>query len=126
MSLFRNMLIRLGRRCGGSVYAAFVPVGDSVPETATRFLEDVWLVAPWWVTAGNVLAVLILCVSPPLVIGRFACFPTLSVEEKEECLKRFSRIRLYPFRLLFSGVKGMALVAILRDERIRKLVTKGE
>jgi hypothetical protein len=95
-----------------------------MPETASRFLEDVWLVAPWWVTVGNFLAVFVLCVSPPLVMGRFTCFPSLSAGEKEEFLKRFSRIRLYPARLLFSGVKGMALVAILRDENIRKMLTE--
>ena len=114
----------MGRRCGGSLYAAFVPVGDSPPEAATRFLEDIWLVAPWWVTVGNFLAVFVLCISPPLIMRRFVCFPSLSTEEKEEFLRRFSRIRLYPARVLFAGVKGMALVAVLRDENLRKMLTK--
>lgn len=124
MPLLANMLTRLGRRCGGSVYAALVPVDNAIPEAASLFLEDVWRVAPWWVAVGNWVAVLLVCISPPLVLGRLACFPSLSPDDKERLLQRFSRVRLYPVRLLFSGVKGMALVAVLRDQRIRQTFTK--
>jgi hypothetical protein len=125
-SYLRRVLIRLGRRCGGSVYAAFLPRGEFVPDAAATFLEDVWRTAPWWVTAGNVLGVFVLCLSPPLVMRRLACFPSLSPAEKEEFLRRFARIELYPARLLFAGVKGMALVAILRDEHLRRKLTTSE
>jgi hypothetical protein len=118
----------LGRLAGGwagSLYAALVPTGDSVPETAKTFLEDVWWQAPWWVALGNTLAVIVVCLSPPLLIRRFAVFPSLSRAEKEACLQRFASVRCYPARVLFSGVKGMALVALLRDAQIRRTLIQG-
>jgi len=117
--VIRRLLSSLSRGWAGSVYAAVVPVAPGVPPGAATFLEDLWEVAPARVALATALGALAIALSPPLVLGRFAVFPRLSRDEQEQLLRRLSEASPYLVRLLFYGVKSMALVAVLRDPDTR-------
>jgi hypothetical protein len=117
--VIRRLLSFLSRGWAGSVYAAVVPVAPGVPRGAATFLEDLWEVAPARVTLATALGALAIALSPPLVLGRLTVFPRLAREEQEALLARLAEARPYLVRLLFYGVKSMALVAVLRDPAIR-------
>lgn len=96
-----------------------VPATSRIPGGAERFLEDLWRVAPRRVALGSTLAVLAIALSPPLTLRRWAVFHRLSADEREAALRALLTVRLYPLRLLVTGVKMQALVAVLRDEDCR-------
>lgn len=118
--MIRRILSAFSRRWAGSVYAAVVPVTPGVPEGAATFVEDLWRVAPVRVALLTTLGALAVSLSPVVVIGRPTLFHRLSPADRERVLERMMRARPYVFRLLFYGVKSMALVAVLRDPECRR------
>jgi hypothetical protein len=111
---------RVARVWAGHVFAALVPVSEGVPPGAETFLEDLWRTAPWRVALSCTLAVVVIALSPPLLLGRPALFHTLSPADRERLLARWARADAYLLRMLLTGVKGQALVAVLRDPACRR------
>ena len=118
--MIRQMFSTFSRRWAGGVYAAIVPVTGDVPDRAATFLEDLWQVAPVRVALLTSVGALAVCLSPIVVIGRPTLFHRLSEADQQRLLERMMEARPYVFRLLFYGVKSMALVAVLRDPECRK------
>ena len=107
------------RGFAGEVYAGFVPVGDGVPAETRRFLDDLWRDAPIRVALATTVGALAVQLSPPLLLRRFTVFTRLDADERERLLARWMTADAYAMRLLFYGVKSMALVAVLRDPQAR-------
>jgi hypothetical protein len=108
------------RGFAGEVYAAFVPVEDGVPDEARRFLDDLWRDAPVRVALATSVGALAVQLSPPLILRRFTVFTRLGPDERERVMTRLMTADAYLVRLLFYGVKSMALVAVLRDPDSRR------
>lgn len=127
--MLRRTASVLARRWAGGVYAGFVPVSADTPDGAADFLDDLWRVAPARVALAATGGALLFSLSPPFLIGRLRLFHQLDEAERERLLERAMTLRPYPLRLWFFGVKSMALLAVLRDERCREtlgLDTPGE
>jgi len=118
----KRIAVRFARVWAASVYAAMVPAVPGIPRGAERFLEDLWRVSPTRVALGSTVAVLVIALSPPLVLGRWRPFHRLTAEEQETALHRLLGARAYPLRLVFTAVKMQALVAVLRDPDCRRAV----
>ena len=97
-----------------------VPAVSGIPGGAERFLEDLWHVSPPRVALGSTLAVLLIALSPPVVLGRWRPFHRLSADEQDAALQRMLAVKAYPLRLVVTGVKMQALVAVLRDQDCRR------
>jgi len=113
------------RGFAGEVYAGFVPVrdegavGERVPAEAQRFLDDLWRDAPIRVALATSVGALLVQISPPFLLRRFTPFTRLDADDRERLLERWMNADAYPLRLVFYGVKSMALVAVLRDPEAR-------
>jgi len=118
--VIRKLLSSLSRGWAGSVYAAMVPVAPGPAPGAEGFLVDLWEVAPMRVALATALGAWLIALSPPLVLRRPTVFPRLSPDDQERLLTRLMAADAYPVRLLFYGVKSMALVAVLRDPATRR------
>jgi hypothetical protein len=117
-----STLRRLARVWAGSVYAAMVPVVEDVPTGASHFLEDLWKLAPWRVAFPSTVGVLLVAISPLVAVRRAKLFHQLVPAERDRVLSWWMEARLYVARLLFFAVKSQALLAVLRDERVRAVL----
>ena len=108
------------RGFAGDVYAAFVPVGEQTPEETQRFLDDLWRDAPIRVALATSVGALVVQLSPLLVLRKFTVFTRLDRDERERVMTRLMTADAYVVRLLFYGVKSMALVAVLRAPDTRR------
>ena len=108
------------RGFAAEVYAGFVPVPGGIPEETDRFLDDLWRDAPLRVALATTLGAVAVQCSPPFLLGRPTVFTRLAPGERERLLARLMASDAYLGRLLFYGVKSMALVAVLRDPAVRR------
>ena len=105
------MIHRFARRLGRVAYGSFVPATDLVG--AETYLEDIWCQGAKVVALTHGLLALTVCLLPLLMGSRKTLF-TLDSKRREVFLGRILTHRTYLIRLIGMGVKGHALMAILR------------
>jgi choline dehydrogenase-like flavoprotein len=106
---------RLLRWLGATVYPSFgLPGGDAGPG-ASRFLEDLWREAPWFVALAHTLLALGMLAAPWFALRSWRLLPWLDAEGRAAALGTLLASPVYPIRLAAWAVRGYAMVAVLRD-----------
>lgn len=104
-----------------SVYFPFVPIADPRAVSGARtYLRDLWSGYRWNIAFVHTAICAFMYFLPVLILGKAKTLPMLGAAERELFLKRILESRLYPLRLLGYGVKGHALMAVLRDASLRR------
>jgi len=115
----QKLLAALGR----AVYAGVVPVAVEYRRGAETYLPELWAKAPWRVALTHTGLALVTLLLPPVVLRTPRLFSALPNSEKERMITTMMRSRIYLLRLIAFGVRGHALIAILRDEKARAMTT---
>lgn len=102
---------------GGEIYGSLFPVSSL--EGAQSYFLELWNRAPKKVALTQAILLLFMAVTPLILFGRLRLFPTLSRAEKESIWSRLQSSRVYALRLVAYGLRGHALMAILRDPAAR-------
>jgi len=109
---------------GREVYGAFLPL-DAPHKLvgAENYLPDIFRSTTFSVGASHTLLCVAVFFLP--VFSRFLRpLGLLTREEKDRFVTRLLTSPLYLFRLIGYGVKGHALVAVLREPVARQAITK--
>lgn len=115
---FTKILRWLGR----GVYTGFVPINPSCTQGAEEYLVDLWRSAPKRVAFVHTALALTVTLLPFLFLRRLKLFPSLLPKEQERMILKMMRSPIYLFRLIAYGVKGHALVAVLRHPQARRMI----
>jgi hypothetical protein len=113
---------RFLRRLGREVYGGFVPVDTSMLSGAEGYLPELWSEAPFRVALIHTLLAIVVSLFPLFLIGRPRRFGKLSQVNRLKMIGKMMRSRFYLMRLIAYGVKGHALVAVLRKTEVQKAV----
>lgn len=110
------------RGLGKEVYGGLVPLEDSLLEGAAGYLPDLWNEAPLRIAMTHTVLAIMISLLPLFLIGRPRRFGRLSAGDRVKVMEKMMRSRFYLLRIVAYGVKGHALVAVLRKTESRQSV----
>lgn len=83
------------------------------------YLCDLWKIAPKRVAFAHTVLALIPLFIGPFLLKKPCLYPALALEQKEQIQHKLMFSKWYLLRLVAYGLRGHALVATLRDEKVR-------
>lgn len=113
------------RRLGRVSYGAFLPLGsDELLEGASNYLVDAWKSSPKSVALAHTILCATVYFLPLFLFPYFRPLSMLAPASRNKFVNELLQSKLYFLRLVGFGVKGHALVAILRDPIARQALQK--
>jgi hypothetical protein len=108
------------RWLGRTVYGTFLPLESAYLSGAENYLSDVWTVAPKRVALLHTLLATFFLFIPGIILRKFKLIFQLSQDDRELFQIKMIGSRSYLLRTMIYGIRGHALVAILRDPNARE------
>jgi hypothetical protein len=122
-----KILARIGLRwLGRTVYGSLVPFPAEHLTGAENYLVDLWRIAPKKIALVHTLLAILMYLSPPLILLTPHFLAGLTPRQNNEFQARLIRSRFFLLRTITYGVRGHALVAILREPSARAWLLKKE
>lgn len=115
------MISSLLRRLGRVSYGAFLPLdSDEKLVGASTYLVDAWRTAPKSVALAHIVLCAAVYLLPLVIFPYFRPLSLLAPASRDKFVKELLQSKIFFLRLVGYGVKGHALVAILREPIARR------
>lgn len=115
------MVSSLLRRLARVSYGAFLPLDNEAKlEGASSYLTDAWKSLPPQVALAHTVLCAVVFFLPLFLFPYFRPLSILPSASRDQYVKELLTSKIYLFRLVGYGVKGHALVAILREPAARE------